>query len=82
MRDFPSSHAVFFRNKGTKVGDAEFRQAAEWFIRNHFGPKAKEHSGEKFELIIAECRFVKPIKGDKIGRVTYRDERILIHQLA
>lgn len=81
MRDYPSSHAVLFRNKGTKITDAELRQVGEWFVRNHFGQKAKDHSGEKFELILAECRFVSPIKGDKIGRVTYRDERILICQL-
>lgn len=81
MRDYPSSHAVIFRNKNTKVSENDLQEVARWFVRLHFGNKAAQHSGEKFELILAECRFVKPIKGDKIGRVTYRDERILICRL-
>lgn len=77
LRDYPSSHAILFRNKNAKVGDAVLQTVADWFIRNHFGAKAEQHAGEKFDLIVAECRHVRPIKGDKIGRVTYRDERIL-----
>ena len=80
MRDFPSSHAILLRNKSRKVSEAELRQAAQWFVRTHFGSKAAEHLGEKVEVVITECRYVKPIKGDKLGRVTYHDERVLIIQ--
>jgi hypothetical protein len=80
LRDYPSSHAVLFRNKSAKINDAILHSVASWFVKNHFGAKAPQHAGEKFDLIVAECRHVRPIKGDKIGRVTYRDERILTHQ--
>lgn len=81
LRDYPSSHAVVFRNKNTKIGDAVLNQVAEWFVRQQLGDKIQRHRGEKFALLVAECRHVRPIKGDKIGRVTYRDERVLIYKL-
>lgn len=81
LRDYPSSHAIIFRNKGTKVGDSDLFKVAEWFIRQQLGAKAAKHTGEKFSLVVAECRHVHPIRGDKIGRVTYRDERHLIYAL-
>jgi predicted ribosome quality control (RQC) complex YloA/Tae2 family protein len=81
MRDFPSSHAVLFRGKNTKVNDKTLFTVADWFVRNHLGAKSAQHAGEKFSLVIVECRHVRPIKGDKIGRVTYHDERVLIYQL-
>ncbi len=81
LRDYPSSHAILFRNKNAKVNDQVLLKVAAWFVRNHLGEKAAQHIGEKFELIVTECRFVNPIKGDKIGRVTYRDERTLIFKL-
>ena len=81
LRDHPSSHAVLFRNKNTKVSDSTLRSVAEWFVRQQLGDKIQRHRGEKFALLVAECRHVRPIKGDKIGRVTYRDERVLIYKL-
>ena len=81
LRDYPSQHAILFRNKNEMVGDAQLYEAAEWFVRQHFGPKFADHRGEKVSLVIAECRHVRPIKGDRIGRVTYRDERILIYRV-
>ena len=81
MRDYPSSHAVLFRNKSAKVNDKDLFTVAVWFVRNHLGSKAAQHAGEKFSLVVVECRHVKPIKGDKIGRVTFHDERVLICQL-
>ncbi|MGZ3721825.1 MAG: hypothetical protein ACXVA9_02765 [Bdellovibrionales bacterium] len=81
MRDYPSSHAVLFRNKSAKVNDKVLMTVAEWFVRNHLGAKAAQHAGEKFALVVVECRHVRPIKGDKIGRVTFHDERVLICKL-
>jgi macrodomain Ter protein organizer (MatP/YcbG family) len=78
LRDYPSSHAIVFRNKSTKVADEDLRRVAAWFVKLHLG--AKVDSGARYEILIAECRHVRPIKGDSIGRVTYRDERTLIYR--
>ncbi len=80
MRDYPSSHAVLFRNKSVKVTDERIMEVAQWFVRHFLGPKAAQHAGEKFDIVMTECRFVRPVKGDKIGRVTFHDERVLIYQ--
>jgi predicted ribosome quality control (RQC) complex YloA/Tae2 family protein len=81
LRDYPSSHAVLFRNKNAKVSDAVLVKVADWFLRQTLGAKVAGHAGEKFALVIVECRHVHPVKGDKIGRVTYHDERTLIYKL-
>lgn len=77
LRDVPSSHAILFRNKSTPVTDAIVQQVLAWYVRQHLGAKYKEHAGEKFFIQIAECRHVRPIKGDKLGRVTVHHERVL-----
>lgn len=81
LRDFPSRHAVLFRNKNTTVGDAQLQEVAAWFVRLCLGQKFSAHSGEKIALVIAECRHVHPIKGDKIGRVTYHEGRTLSYKI-
>ncbi len=80
LRDQPSSHAVIFRNKGAATPESQVLEVAMWFVRNQLGQKAARHVGEKFSLVITECRHVHPIKGDKLGRVTFRDERVLMLQ--
>jgi predicted ribosome quality control (RQC) complex YloA/Tae2 family protein len=82
LRDYPSSHAIVFRNKTANVNDAILQQIAAWFVRQHLGNKWARHSGERFHILLAECRHVRPIKGDKLGRVTYSDERVFIYRVA
>jgi predicted ribosome quality control (RQC) complex YloA/Tae2 family protein len=77
LRDVPSSHAILFRNKNTAVSEKTVQQAVEWYVRQHFGAKYKQHAGEKIQVLMAECRFVRPIKGDKLGRVTFQNERVV-----
>jgi predicted ribosome quality control (RQC) complex YloA/Tae2 family protein len=77
LRDVPSSHAILFRNKNTVVSEKIVLEVVEWYVRQHFGQKYKQHAGEKIQILMAECRFVRPIKGDKIGRVTFQNERVV-----
>lgn len=77
LRDFPSSHAIIFRPKGRAVIDSELDQAVQWFFKQNFGPKWKSQIGEKLDVVVTECRYVKPIKGDSIGRVHYQNEKVL-----
>jgi predicted ribosome quality control (RQC) complex YloA/Tae2 family protein len=78
VKDQPSAHAIVFRPKGAKLSDEQLRQASQWLIKMSLGSKYKAHVGEKFEILAAECRFVTPIKGDRLGRVTYRNEKVFI----
>lgn len=81
LRDLPSSHAILFRNKNAAVSDKNVQQILDWYVRQVLGPKFKQHADEKFEILIAECRHVKPIKGDKLGRVTYHFERVVTYRV-
>ncbi|MBX3023191.1 MAG: hypothetical protein KF799_16070 [Bdellovibrionales bacterium] len=81
LRDYPSSHAILFRNKNSKVSDAVLQQVFAWFVRNHLGNKFSQAKGERFHILVAECRHVRPIKGDKLGRVNFQDERVLIYRV-
>lgn len=82
LQDQPGSHVILFRNKSTSVSDAVFKQVIAWFTRIQFGKKYSNYVGDKVKVIVTECRHVRPIKGDRLGRVNYQDERIIIHQLA
>jgi predicted ribosome quality control (RQC) complex YloA/Tae2 family protein len=81
LQDRPGAHVILFRNKSTNVSDATLRQVIEWFVRLQLGAKFAKHAGEKMKFLVAECRHVRPIKGDKLGRVHYQDERVLIYQV-
>lgn len=76
LRDYPSSHAVVHRPKNVEVSDELLRRVAQWMISVNFGAKAKTKAGEKFDVLVAECRYVRPMKGDSVGRVTYTNTRV------
>jgi hypothetical protein len=59
------------------VTDAELIEAGRWVIEQSLGRRADELVGEKHDLLIVECRYVRPIKGDKLGRVHYTHDRVL-----
>jgi predicted ribosome quality control (RQC) complex YloA/Tae2 family protein len=80
LRDEPSAHAILHRNKNQKVSDALLQLAAHHLVRHTYGDKHQRYQGQKMPVILAECRFVRPIKGDRVGRVTYSDERSFLHQ--
>lgn len=77
LRDYPGSHAIIYRGRNENVGDEILKRVGAALIEQTFGEKAKAKAGEVFDVIVAECRFVKPIRGDKAGRVTFNNERTL-----
>ena len=77
LRDYPGSHAIMRRTRGRNVTDAELQDAGRWVIEQSLGLRAKTMKGERFDLLIVECRFVRPIKGDKLGRVNYTNDRVM-----
>ena len=83
LRDYPSCHGLLCRNKSQVIKAQIFKEAAKELITQNFRKKAKQSQisclkGEKFCVVFAEVRYVKPLKGDSLGRVTYRNEKTLI----
>ena len=68
---------IIQRNKQQKVTDGQLIKAARWMLNEQFGLRAEDLRGQMFDILVAECRHVRPIKGDKVGRVNYTNERVL-----
>lgn len=79
LRDYPSSHAVLKRNKNEKLSSEILGQAFHHLIFENFRAKAASKVGEKYDILVAELRYVRPIKGDKLGRVHYSQESVHQH---
>lgn len=77
LRDRPGAHAILRRTRGRNVTDSEFMKAAVYVAEQTMKRRAIEMKGESFDLLIVECRYVRPIKGDKLGRVNYTHDRVL-----
>jgi predicted ribosome quality control (RQC) complex YloA/Tae2 family protein len=78
LRDYPGAHAVIRRAKNRKISDRELNEIGKWVVLQSLKKSESELSGGRYDMIIAECRFVKPIKGDKLGRVTYQNDRLFV----
>ncbi len=75
--DEPSSHAIIRRARGKEVSPNLLMDVGRWVVHMTFGEKSKKRQGDHFQILYTECRYVSPIKGDKLGRVIYRHEKIL-----
>lgn len=77
LKDYPSAYAILQKPKDKNVSDQVLTQASQWLVKESI--KNKKHmDGAKLSVVIVECRHVKPIKGDKIGRVTYHHSREML----
>ncbi len=77
LKDFPGAHAIVHRQRDQLVSEKELHQVAAWLAAESLATKSIT-AGEKLAVVIAECRYVKPIKGDKLGRVNYHSEKTFI----
>ncbi|MCB0355588.1 MAG: hypothetical protein KDD40_01190 [Bdellovibrionales bacterium] len=78
LKDFPGAYGIIFRQKKQAVNDKELREVAAWVAKMSLKNKWEQFKGQKLIILVAECRFVQPIKGDKLGRVTYKNEKTFI----
>jgi predicted ribosome quality control (RQC) complex YloA/Tae2 family protein len=75
LKDFPGAHAIITRTRHQKVPQEIIHEVAVWLFEQSFSGK-KMNIGVKFEVVVVECRFVRPIKGDRLGRVTYQNPQV------
>lgn len=73
LKNLPSAHVIISRPKGLKIAEDKIKRVAEWLIKESV---KKNYQGIAYEIIMCECRYVKPIKGDKMGRVQFQNERV------
>lgn len=77
VKDQPGAHGIIRRARGREVGDSEFSKAGIALLEQSMKRRAIEMKGEVYDVLIVECRFVRPIKGDRLGRVQYSNDRVL-----
>ncbi len=75
LKDYPSAHAIIHLQKGQAIAPNEIRRVAAWLLKENFKDKV---AGTKYAVVYVECRHVRPLKGDKLGRVTYHEARELL----
>lgn len=78
LRDFPGAHVIVRLKRGQVLSPAQLQEIGSWLIDQTVSKK-KVHASERvrYDVLLAECRFVRPIKGDKLGRVQYQNERTI-----
>lgn len=76
LRDYPGAHAIVHRKREQIISEKEFEQIAQWVAKESLAGKSLS-DGQRLDVVIVEARFVRPIKGDKLGRVTYHSEKTL-----
>ena len=77
VKDIPGRHGILRRNKSQKVPEKVLNEVAHWLLELQFQEKTDLYRGQTFAVVVTERRYVTPIKGEKAGRVTYRNERTL-----
>jgi predicted ribosome quality control (RQC) complex YloA/Tae2 family protein len=74
LKDYPSAHAIIHKQKDQGVSDQDIYKVGSWLVKEGLSDKQIQQGG-KFSIVFVECRHVKPLKGDKLGRVTFRNAR-------
>lgn len=74
LKDYPGAHAIIHRQRDQLISEKDIQEVAAWVAKESLSSKSLM-VGQKLAVVLVECRFVRPIKGDKLGRVTYHSER-------
>lgn len=77
LKDYPGAYLILRRQKKQVVVDKDLHLAARWLAKD-FLSKKENMRGLRLSVVMTESRFVRPIKGDKIGRVNYHSARELV----
>lgn len=81
VKDQPSAHLILFRDKGQEIKSTTIRVICQWYLRQVFGKKYEKMVGEKLPIQYAEVRHIRPIKGDRLGRVGVQNEKVFIAKI-
>jgi hypothetical protein len=78
LKDYPGAHAIILRRRDQNVKDSVIKQVAQWLYEQSLSLKEKKNQVQlqKLEVVVVEVRFVRPIKGDKLGRVSYHHPQV------
>lgn len=76
LRDYPGAHAIIRKNKAQIVSLGDLERVSRWLAVESLGRERAQKMGYT-EVVYTEVRFVRPIKGDRLGRVHYQNGQTL-----
>ncbi|GIL16445.1 MAG: hypothetical protein BroJett040_01960 [Oligoflexia bacterium] len=79
LRDYPGAYAIVFREKTQELKPKEIEKIGQWLVKERLS--TKQMGIGTFDVLLAECRYVKPVKGSP-GLVTYRNEKTFTIKLS
>lgn len=76
VKDRSSAYALMQCPKDKKVAYGDLVKVMRWWreASSSFGKSFQEW--DKVSILVTQCRYVRPIKGDKLGRVNYSHEQV------
>ncbi len=72
LKDQAGAHCIVQREKNLQPSDKEWAQVLDRLVELSFSVAQRPLRGDRLEVWVTECRYVQPIKGDRLGRVTHR----------
>lgn len=76
VRDQTGSFGIIPREKKQSVPPADLKELAVHLVRSSLPQKQRSMARGRYEILCTECRFIQPVKGAKVGLVTYRNESV------
>ncbi|MCJ8276429.1 MAG: hypothetical protein HRT44_03265 [Bdellovibrionales bacterium] len=74
IRDYPGAYGIIqCEKKGGELPLETLQKASQFVVKQSVGERAEG----AYQVLIAECRYVRPIKGAKSGQVTYSHEKVI-----
>ncbi|MCB0378939.1 MAG: hypothetical protein KDD33_10640 [Bdellovibrionales bacterium] len=75
VQDSPGAYAILQRPRKERIPSDEFLRSAALKLLE---TSVRGLEPGRWPVIIAECRYVRPIKGGKPGQVTYSNEKLVV----
>lgn len=76
IKDEPSAYVIVHSPKNKKLDFSEVQAIGKWFVAASNKLSKNVKSGDKITFLVTQCRYVRAIKGDKLGRVSYTHEQV------
>lgn len=77
LKDYPGAHGILRRKRDEELPDQALIEAARFVAENSRSSRHEIRQGDKIEVLLSEVRHVKPIKGDRLGRVQVTHKKVL-----
>ncbi len=75
IKDYPGAHGILRRPRNHEVESIHLIKAAQFVAARSKKSAHFLSAGDTVEVLVVERRYIRPIKGDKLGRVTFTNEK-------